>query len=186
MNNTAIILLIIALVAIGAAVWMFIERERTRKLKTKFGPEYDRVLEQERNPRRAEAVLDDRQKRVAKYHIRNLTPAECDRFSAEWRELQQHFVDDPRGAIGQADKLVNEALRLRGYPMSDFEQQASDLSVDHPKVVENYRAAHEIALRESRGHASTEDLRRAMQYYRSLFEDMLNTNLHYEEVRPHA
>jgi len=187
MDNLSIVLLVIALLAIGAAVWMFLEREKSRKLKSKFGPEYDRVLEKERDPRRAETVLETRQKRVSKFAIRPLTSAEQERFSSNWRAVQEHFVDDPVGAVAEADQLVNEAMRARGYPMGEFEQQASDISVDHPSVVENYRMAHDIALRSGQGRATTEDLRKAMQHYRSLFEEMLDTRVnHYEEVRNRA
>lgn len=183
MSTATLIVLIVAIVAIAVAAFMFFEREKTRKLKTKFGPEYDRVVETEGSSRRAEAVLDSRTKRVQKFDIRKLSHEERDRFAAEWRTVQEHFVDDPRGAVAQADQLINQALRARGYPMGDFEQQAADISVEHPRVVEDYRTAHDLAMRDSRGEANTEDLRRAMQHYRNLFEHVLDTNvMHYEEA----
>ena len=177
MSTVNVIALIVAVVVIAVAAWALIQREKTRKLKGKFGPEYDRVIGQESSPRRAEAILEERQKRVEKYNIRPLTREECDVFAAKWRMVQEHFVDDPREAVAQADSLITDAMRTRGYPMSDFEQRAADLSVDHPQVVEDYRTAHEIAMRDAHGPASTEDLRRAMQHYRSLFERMLDVHV---------
>lgn len=184
MNTATVIVLIIAIVAIAVAIWMYLQKEKSRKLRGKFGSEYDRVVEQEKgNARRAEAVLESRQKRVSKFNLRTLTPLECDRFTGEWRRVQELFVDDPRMAVAKADTLVNEALRARGYPMGDFEQRAADISVEHPDVVENYRIAHDIALRDERGQATTEELRRAMQHYRNLFEHVLDTHVtQYEEV----
>lgn len=184
MNTATVIVVIIAIVAIAVALWMYFEKEKTRKLRGRFGPEYDRLVdEQHGNARRAEAILLDRQKRVSKFHIRTLSREERDRFAAEWRRVQEHFVDDPRMAVGQADSLVNQALKARGYPMGDFEQQAADISVEHPQVVDNYRAAHLIAVKDQRGEATTEELRRAMQHYRNLFEHVLDTHVtEYEEV----
>jgi hypothetical protein len=184
MNTGTVIILIIAIAAIAIAFWMYFEREKTRKLRGKFGPEYDRLVDQERgNTRRAEAILEDRQKRVSKFDIRRLSQQERDRFAADWRRVQEQFVDDPKGAVSNADTLVDQALRARGYPMGDFEQRAADISVEHPQVVDNYRAAHDIAIRDQRGQATTEELRRAMQHYRNLFEDVLETHvMHNEEV----
>jgi hypothetical protein len=184
MNTTTTILMIIAILAVAVAVWAYIQREKTLKLRTKFGPEYDRLTDQEHSARRAEAILETREKRVAKFNIRTLTKEEAARFAAEWRMVQEHFVDDPRGAVSQADRLINQTMKARGYPMGDFNQQAADLSVQYPQVVDNYRNAHQIAEQDQRGLASTEDLRKAMQYYRSLFEDVLGQHVvQMEEVR---
>jgi hypothetical protein len=185
MNTATVIILIVAIAAIAGVLWMYLEKTRTRKLRASFGPEYDRLVSEEHgNKRRAEAILEHRQKRVSKFDVRPLGEDEQQRFASEWRLVQEHFVDDPRGAVSQADALVNQALRARGYPMGDFDQRAADLSVEHPRVVENYRAAHDIALKDQQGSASTEELRRAMQHYRNLFEDVLNTNvMKHEEVR---
>jgi FtsZ-interacting cell division protein ZipA len=177
MSTVNIILIILAIVAVAFAAWALLQREKTRKLKSKFGPEYDRVIEQEKNSHRAESLLEERQKRVEKYQIRPLTREECDMYASRWRTAQEHFVDDPRNAVAQADALVTDAMRVRGYPMADFEQRAADLSVDHPTVVEDYRVAHAIALRDAEGSASTEDLRKAMQHYRSLFEHIVDTHV---------
>jgi len=177
MSTVDIVLLIVAIVAFALAAWALIQREKTRKLKDRFGPEYDRAIEQEKSSHKAEALLEERQKRVQKYQIRPLTREESDMYAAKWRTVQEHFVDDPRDAVAQADALITDAMRVRGYPMSDFEQRAADLSVDHPTAVEDYRAAHAIALRDAEGSATTEDLRNAMQRYRSLFEHVLDTHV---------
>ena len=184
MSTSMVIVLIIAIAVIALAAVMFFKRKKTQKLKTTFGPEYDRLVDAEGSPRRAEAILDSRQKRVEKFAIRRLSREECDRFAADWRAAQEHFVDDPRLAVARADRLINQALQARGYPMSDFEQQAADISVEHPRVVEDYRTAHDIAVRDERGQATTEDLRLAMQHYRNLFEHVLDMNVtHFEEAR---
>jgi FtsZ-interacting cell division protein ZipA len=177
MSTPNIIVLIVAIAAIAIAAWAIIQRERTVRLKNRFGPEYDRIVDQEKNPTRAEAVLGERQHRVEKYPIRPLSKEERERFAARWRSVQERFVDDPRDAVAQADVLITEAMHIRGYPMADFEQRAADLSVDYAAVVQDYRAAHEIATRDSRGGASTEDLRKAMQYFRTLFEHVLDTKI---------
>jgi hypothetical protein len=177
MSTANIIVLIAAIVVIAGAAWLFIQRERTRKLKQHFGPEYARMMGEERNPRLVESMLEERQKRVEKYHIRSLTQEERDLFATKWRATQEHFVDAPRDAVAQADALIGDAMRTRGYPMADFEQRAADLSVDHPTVVDNYRIAHDIAQRDAERSASTEDLRRAMQSYRILFEHVLDTHV---------
>jgi len=177
MSAVNAIIWIIAIVAIGIAAWALMERERTRKLKRQFGPEYDRAIQHERSTRRAAAVLAERQKRVETYPIRHLTREECDRFGARWKAVQERFVDDPHDAVAHADVLIPEAMRACGYPMTDFEQRAEDLSVNHPGVVQDYRAAHGIAMRDAQGAASTEDLRKAMQCYRALLEHVLDTRV---------
>jgi hypothetical protein len=123
--------------------------------------------------RKAEAKLEDREKRVAKLTIRDLDPMEQERFSKQWGSVQSRFVDSPKGAVAEADDLVSSLMKARGYPVSDFEQRAADISVDHPRVVENYRSAHEIALRVGKDGATTEELRTAMIHYRSLFEELV-------------
>lgn len=184
MSTITVILLIVVVVAVAVAAWAFIQREKTLKLRNKYGTEYDRLADQEKSARRAETILETREKRVAKFNIRPLRQDEIERFAADWRVVQEHFVDDPRSAVSQADRLINDALKTRGYPMSEFEQQAADLSVEYPQVVDNYRKAHTIAQQDLRGSSSTEDLRKAMQYYRSLFEYVLGQHINQmEEVR---
>lgn len=182
MSTATIIVLIIAILAIAGGLFLFVERQKTRRLRSTFGPEYDRLVDQEGNPHRVAAILDQREKRMKTFDIHPLSADQRSHFESAWRATQEHFVDDPRGAIEQADYLIHEALRTRGYPVSDFEQEAADLSVEYPAEVSEYRAAHDIAVRDSQGTASTEDLRLAMQHYRNLFENLLNRQLINEEV----
>ena len=146
------------------------------KLKERFGPEYDRVLQKEGDPRKAEGVLEFRQKRREKFHIRPLSASDKASFDIRWREVQARFVDDPPGAVTIAESLVTDVMQARGYPIGEFEQRAADLSVDYPVIVDNYRAAHAIAVRHGAGQASTEDLRQAMVHYRALFQELLDEN----------
>ncbi len=166
---------LIAIVLIGAIVWITMSRLRSRRLRQRFGSEYDRTIRSEGNIRKAEATLEARAKRVAKLHIQPLNPADTERFDAAWRAVQARFVDDPRGAVTEADRVVGEVMAARGYPVGDFEQRVADISVDHPDVVVNYRAAREIAQHHAEGKATTEDLRQAMVHYRALFRDLLET-----------
>jgi hypothetical protein len=173
-NRVLIAVAVVAVVAVLAIVWMVARKRRTEALRQRFGPEYERTV-REHGPGRAETVLAEREKRVERLQIRELAVDERERFITEWRVVQSRFVDDPKGAVRDADQLVTRLMQARGYPMSDFEQRAADISVDHPRVVDNYRAGHEIALRHQRGEASTEDLRNAIIYYRSLFDELLQT-----------
>jgi hypothetical protein len=161
------------LVGVGIGLWYSMRKRRTNKLRTQFGgTEYARAVKEGGSQRKAEAVLDQRAERVEALHIRPLAPADRARFTESWARVQAQFVDGPGGAVTDADKLLVDVMSTRGYPMSDFEQRAADISVDHPLVLENYRAAHECALRQTRGQASTEDLRQAMIHYRTLFEEL--------------
>ncbi len=165
----AVLILIIAVFA-----WLYVQKHRstTAYLRKKFGPEYERAVREHGSERKGEAKLADREKRVEKLNIRDLDPMEHERFSKQWESVQSHFVDSPTGAVKEADDLVSFLMRARGYPISDFDQRAADISVDHPRVVENYRSAHEIALRVGKDEATTEDLRTAMIHYHSLFEEL--------------
>lgn len=167
------ILIVIAILAIGAAIWMYMQKKRTQDLRTRFGPEYERAIDTHGERTHAESDLEKREKRVARFKIRSLRDDERAKYSEDWRIEQSLFVDEPRTAVKHADALVQDVMRQRGYPVSDFEQNAADLSVDHPRVVQNYRVAHDIAVRDARGQSSTEDLRKAMVSYRALFEDLL-------------
>jgi len=174
MDNPLVLVLAVALIAvIAVAVWLYLQKRRTEDLRTSFGPEYERAVREHHDPRRAERVLEERKERVEQLHIRSLSTEDRERFAERWRSVQAQFVDDPKGATGEADRLVGEVMQARGYPVGDFEQRAADVSVNHPQVVEHYRAAHTIALRHERGEAETEDLRQAMVHYRALFEDLL-------------
>jgi hypothetical protein len=167
------IVIVIAVIAVLIIAWLVIRRRRTVRLRERFGPEYDRAVH-EVGPTRADSVLLEREKRVEKFSIRALDPDERERFVTSWRAVQSRFVDDPQKAVTEADLLVDKVMLARGYPMSDFEQRAADISVGHPHVVANYRAAREIALRHRQGQATTEDLRQATIYYRSLFDELLD------------
>ncbi len=183
MDPKIIIVIAVVIVVVLAIALVLIRKQRTAKLRRHFGAEYDRAA-REVGTQRAESALLEREKRVEKFHLRELTAEERERFVTEWRVVQSRFVDDPEGAVSEADILVDRLMQLRGYPMSDFEQRAADISVSHPLVVDNYRAAHQIALRHRQGQANTEDLRNAMIYYRSLFEELLLTTptIHTKEV----
>lgn len=163
------------MVVIAVGVILYLQRRRSDALRKQFGPEYQRAVGQFGDQRKAEAELAAREKRVRRLNIRALTPEEQTRFSDAWKKAQARFVDEPSQAAGDADTLVKELMQARGYPVGDFEQRAADISVDHPNVVTNYRAAREIAVRNNAGKATTEDIRQAMVHYRSLFEDLLET-----------
>lgn len=165
-----VLLILLAGLLIG---WTIARWRRRRHYRQRFGPEYERVRSESDSTAVAEAELERREQRIKQFDIHPLSPGERDHFAEEWNRVQARFVDDPPGAVHEADSLVNNVMSARGYPMGDFEQQAEDLSVEHPRVVDNYRTAHEIADRNARGEADTEDLRQAMVHYRSLFNDLL-------------
>jgi hypothetical protein len=169
---TLVIIAVVIAIAAIALAWMYSERRRRERLRARFGPEYQRTVH-DLGPRRAEATLAEREKRVSSYKIRALTPEERGRFSESWRRIQAKFVDDPAAAVTEADLLVTELMTTRGYPMNDFDQRAEDLTVDHAGVVHEYRQAHDIAVRHSHKEASTEDLRQALVHYRALVADLL-------------
>jgi hypothetical protein len=167
------IVIVLAVVAVVGAVWWIGQRRRSTRLREQFGSEYDRAVSRADTPAEAEAELEAREVRRGQLDIRQLDPDERERFLLEWKNVQANFVDDPTGTVGAADRLVSEVMLARGYPMDDFERRASDVSVDHPNVVENYRAAHGVFLTTKEGKAETEDLRRAFVHYRALFGELL-------------
>jgi hypothetical protein len=175
MNPKLIAGVVVVILAIVVAVALYVRKRKktTTELRDRFGPEYERAVQTHGSERRAEAKLMDREKRVEKLKIRDLDPTERERFSGQWNSVQSRFLDYPKGAVTEADELVSSLMQTRGYPVTDFDQRAADISVDHPRVVDNYRSAHEIALRLRKGEASTEDLRTAMIHYRSLFEELV-------------
>jgi hypothetical protein len=175
MDPKLIVLAVVVIVIVAVLAWLYVRKRRstTVELRQKFGPEYDRAVLKHGSERKAEAKLADREKRVEKLNIRDLDPMEHEGFSKQWESVQSRFVDSPRGAVTEADDLVSSLMKTRGYPVSDFDQRAADISVDHPRVVENNRSVHEIALRVGKDQASTEDLRTAMIHYRSLFEELV-------------
>jgi hypothetical protein len=185
MTTTAIILIILAVVLLAAIGWYYAREQRSRRLRSRFGPEYEFAMREFGSRPKAEEALAKREKRMEKIHVHPLSHEEHMRFADEWHTVQSHFVDDPGESIREADRLVSEVMRARGYPMSEFEHRAEDLSVDHPHVVRNYRAAHQIAMAHERGQAGTEDLRKGLVYYRDLFDELLEARVagHREDRR---
>jgi hypothetical protein len=171
------VIVVAALVALGVwlGFWWSSRRRRTTRLREQFGPEYSRAVDQYGSAGRAEEALTARTARVVRLHIKSLSPDESRRYATEWRKVQSRFVDDPQGSIGEADRLVHDVMQARGYPMGEFEQRAADVSVDHPRVVEHYRAAHAVAGRASRDGTETEEMRQAMVHYRALFDELIET-----------
>lgn len=169
-----VIAIAVAVVIAGVAIWVSVRKHRTARLRTQFGgAEYTRAVKEGGGRRQAEAALNERAERVEGLHIRPLAPADRTRFVEAWSRVQARFVDGPGGAVTDADQLLGDVMSTRGYPVSDFEQRAADISVDHPLVLENYRAAHQSALLQTKGQANTEDLRQAMIHYRTLFEELV-------------
>jgi ABC-type nickel/cobalt efflux system permease component RcnA len=177
MTTTTALTIIAAIIVAAIAAFLFFRQQRSKKLRYQFGPEYEHAVREYGSSTKAEDVLQARQKRMESLHVHSLQADERDRFAERWREVQSRFVDDPASSIDSADQLVNEVMEARGYPMSEFDRRAEDLSVDHPHVVRNYRAAHAVALRRDRGEASTEDLRQALVYYRDLFDELLEAHV---------
>jgi hypothetical protein len=176
MDSPVVIVLVILLIIVaGIAFWMYRQKRQTEELRDRFGPEYERAVSSEGDRSRAEAELRAREERVDKLDIRPLSNPEREQFAQRWRSTQARFVDDPAGATKEADELVMEVMQARGYPMGDFDRRAADVSVDHPGVVDHYRAAHAIARRIDDGSEDTEELRLALVHYRALFEDLLDT-----------
>lgn len=168
-----IIVLAAVVVVIGAVSYVAARRNRTSALRAQYGSEYDRTVRHSSNRRSGEAELAKRQERVDNLDIRPLLAEQRELYEQQWHDLQEMFVEDPGGAVNHADSLVMDVMRTRGYPVANFEQRASDLSVHHARFVRNYRAARDVAERHRRGAATTEELRRAMVYYHELFEDLL-------------
>jgi hypothetical protein len=179
MSPTLIVILVIAVLAV-IAIAVLLSRRQARerdRLKEHFGPEYEhQVAAAGGSQAKAEAALLRREKRVEKLDIRPLPPREREAFAGEWKDVQARFVDDPERSIALADALVAEVMKARGYPVEDFEQRAADISVEHPQLVANYRAAHEIALRHAHGKAGTEDMRSAFIGYRAVFDEVLSAD----------
>ncbi len=171
-----IVIGVLVALAVIIVAFVLMQKRRTDELRTKFGPEYERLVHERGDARHAESELAQRVDRVKQLQIKPIAPEQRNRFVDAWRSDQARFVDDPKGAVVEADRLVADLMQVRGYPVGDFEQRAADVSVDHPHVVQNYRVAHDIAVREQRGEASTEDLRVAMVHYRALFADLLDSN----------
>ena len=170
----ALVIALAVIVVTAIAAWLFFRKRHTGRLRTQFGEaEYDRAVKEVGGRRYAEAELKERTERVESLNIRPLAAGDRARFVELWRRVQARFVDGPGGAVTEADQLLRDVMSTRGYPVTDFEQRAADISVDHPLVMENYRTAHAIAIRQTQGRANTEDLRQAMIHYRTLFEELV-------------
>lgn len=169
---TLAIIVIVVLAIIGAAIGLMRQR-RSTELRSRFGPEYERMLQDKGDQRKAEAELHRRAKRIEQLKIRPLAPEDRRRFTDHWKTIQAEFVQDPESSMAHADMLVQEVMEVRGYPIESFDQAAADISVDHPQVVENFRHGHEIAMRHRRGDASTEDVRQAMLCYSEVFDELV-------------
>jgi FtsZ-interacting cell division protein ZipA len=176
MNNTILIIVVVVVVLILGLILgaIFSRRQRSKKFQNTFGAEYDRTVQNTGNAKKAQAELKERQKRVETMNVRPLSTSERERYLAEWKTVQAKFVDQPGQATVEADHLIMEVMKMREYPVSDFEQRAADLSVSYPTLVTNYRAARDIAAKNEQHSANTEELRQAFIYYRSLFDELLN------------
>jgi hypothetical protein len=172
-DTMMIIAAIVVVALIAAAAWFAYQKKESHRLEDRFGPEYGRTVDELGSRSKAEAELKTRQRRVEQLNIVALSPQDANRFSQSWKSLQARFVDDPRAVVIEADALVRELMQKRGYPMGDFERRAADISVDHPRVVDHYRAAQHIAARGRSGNVETEELRKAVVHYRALFSELL-------------
>ena len=177
MSTTALIAMVVTVLLLVVVFVMlrFLRARRTEGLRSKFGDaEYDRAVKDDGGRRQAEAGLDKRTERVNEFHLQPLAAGDRARFVESWSRVQARFMDGPAGAVVEADQLLGDVMTTRGYPVGDFDQRAADISVDHPLVLENYRKAHDIAVRQKDGQATTEDLRQAMIHYRTLFEELVS------------
>lgn len=172
-NTTAILVVVLIAIVVAAAGILYWQLNRTKRLRERFGPEYDRTVKETGAKRQAEAKLEKLEKRVERLHVSQLEPGDRAHFEQAWRQVQAQFVDNPSGALLDADRVIGEVMSAEGYPVLDFEQRAADISVEHPRVVENYREGHRIAVLRQQDRASTEDLRKAMIHYRTLFDDLI-------------
>ena len=167
-----VVALVVAFIVLGL-VWSALRTKRTRSLQDTFGSEYDRTIEQAGDRRAAERELREREKQYEELELRPLSPEARDRYVQRWQATQGRFVDDPTGAVAEADALVQEVMQERGYPADDFDRRVADISVSHPDLVEKYRTADGVARASERGEASTEDLRHSVRHYRALFAELL-------------
>jgi FtsZ-interacting cell division protein ZipA len=171
-----IVIAVVAAIVVLGVLWGATRTRRTRSLQDRFGREYDRTVEQAGGRREAERELRDREKRHEELELRPLSQQAREQYVRQWQVTQGRFVDDPTGAVAQADELVQRVMRDRGYPVDDFEQRAADISVEHPDIVEKYRTANGIARASERGQASTEDLRHSVRHFRALFVELLEVD----------
>lgn len=171
-----IVIAVVAVIVVLGVIWSATRAKRSSALKDTFGREYDRTVENAGDRRAAEKELRERQKRHDELELRPLSPEARDRYVRQWQSTQTRFVDDPRGAVLEADALVQQVMQDRGYPTKEFDRRVADISVDHPDLVEKYRTAHGIAENAENGEASTEDMRHSVRHYRALFAVLLETD----------
>jgi uncharacterized protein YneF (UPF0154 family) len=180
MNTNIYIIIIVVLILVILGLIMgpiFSRRQRSKRYQNKFGPDYDHTVKTMGNEKKAQTEMDERQKHVDTLNIRALSLSERDRYLAEWKAVQAKFIDQPGQATVEADHLIMEVMQLRNYPVSDFEQRAADISINYPELVSNYRLARAIAIKNEQHKADTEELRQALVYYRSLFDELLNAEI---------
>lgn len=176
-TGATIVIIVVAVIVLALLGWFLWTQNRRRQLRERFGGEYDRTVQERESRSAAERDLLERQQRHAKLDIKPLSSADRDRYAQQWMLIQQQFVDQPEGAVAEADRLVTVVMGERGYPTEGYRQQVTDLSVRHSSVLEHYRTAHDIRTRTDDGAADTEELREAMVHYRSLFEDLLDSDV---------
>jgi hypothetical protein len=182
-NTTQLVLVAVVFLIVGGLVGMALMRvQRTKRLKERFGPEYERAVNEVGDKRQAENDLEARLDHVKSLDIRPLSAEEIERFTNEWKETQTEFVDEPYAAIQKADHLIREVMKTRGYPVEDFEQRAADISVDYPELVTDYRGLHLIAVKEVEDQVSTEEMRQAMIHGRALFENLIQQESNAEAI----
>jgi hypothetical protein len=176
-NTTTIILVAIVFLVVGGLLAMAVMRlQRSRHLRERFGPEYDRIVKEAGDKQKAESELEARLAHVEALQIRSLSAEEVNRFVLDWQATQAEFVDEPLASIQKADRLIREVMKAKGYPIEDFEQRAADISVDYPELVTDYRGLHMIAVKEEDDKVSTEEMRQAMVHGRALFENLVSTD----------
>ena len=182
-NTTQLVLVAVIFLIVGGVIAMAAMRaQRTKRLKDRFGPEYERAIHEMGDKRQAEDELDARLAHVNTLKIRPLTPEEVNRYALEWQKTQTEFVDEPLTALQKADRLIREVMKVKGYPVEDFEQRAADISVDYPELVTDYRGLHMIAVKEAEDKVSTEEMRQAMVHGRALFENLVSTDTQEEDI----
>jgi FtsZ-interacting cell division protein ZipA len=171
-----IVIAVVAVIVVLAIVWRAMRAKRSRALQGEFGNEYDRTVDEAGGRRAAERELRERQKQHDELDIRPLSSESRERYVRRWQSTQSRFVDDPKGAVADADQLVQDVMQERGYPTKDFDRRVADISVAHPNLVEKYRTADGVARASERGEASTEDMRHSVRHYRALFAELLETD----------
>ena len=177
MTIVVAVVVVLAVIALALLVAAGLRDRRSQRLRDRFGPEYQRAVDETGDRHQAERLLRERMERREELPIRDLEPSARQRYAQEWRSIQMRFVDDPRGAVAAADQLISSVMRDRGYPAESFEQQVADVSVDHGSTVDAYRRGRQV-LADAREQVATDDLRQAMVHYRALFEELLGEPVH--------